>query len=489
VNLTAENLGEIVDLSHEFAMGLAEHFDVLHRVSKGDLSAQVVGTSQVELLESLREITNQTIRSVSREIAEREKAEKALLEVHHDLEARVVERTGELIAANKQLTHEVEERKRAERGLRTSEKKYRLLFNYDPNPLLVVDIDSGEILDVNNATIMTYGYERKELESTSFWELFGADEAPRVRKELYAVRGEQYFFVPRLGAERKDGSRFIVDLHARGAVTEAEGDAMGGPLIVRTVDITRRLEQEANLIQAGKMATLGEMATGIAHELNQPLNVIQVGADFFAKMVTRGKQIPEEQLIKTCRNMRAQVDRATRIINHLREFGRKSDSDSDYYPVDINQPIQDVFTILGQQLRLRKIEVKVALGGAPLMVLADKNRLEQIFLNLVSNARSAMEAKASGEKVLTLTTCRDGNNVVATVSDTGIGIPQAIQEKIFQPFFTTKEIGKGTGLGLSISYNLIKDFKGEIDVESTEGKGTTFRIRFPAYEKKSRQKA
>ena len=482
VNLTAENLGEIVDLSHEFAMGLAEHFDVLHRVSKGDLSAQVIGRSRVDLLESLKEITNQTILSVSREIAEREKAEKALLEIQSDLEIRVAERTGELIVANKQLTHQVEERERVERNLRTSEKKYRLLFNYDPNPLLVVDIDSGEILDVNNATIVTYGYDRKELEKTSFWQLFDTEETPRMRKELYAVGGEQYFYIPRLEAKRKEGSRFIVDLHARGAVTENEGNAIGGPLIVRTVDITRRLEQEANLIQAGKMATLGEMATGIAHELNQPLNVIQVGVDFFTKMVNRGQQLSEDQLIKTCKNMRAQVDRATRIINHLREFGRKSDFDS--YPVDINQPLEDVFTILGQQLRLRKIDVKLDLHEGPLMILADKNRLEQIFLNLVSNARDAMEAKALGDKILTITTYLDGNNVVASISDTGIGIPQAIQEKVFQPFFTTKEIGKGTGLGLSISYNLIKDFKGEIGVESTEGKGTTFRIQFPAYEKK-----
>jgi PAS domain S-box-containing protein len=487
VNMTAENLGEIVDLSHEFAMGLAEHFDVLHRVSKGDLSAQVVGTSRVELLESLREITNQMIQSVSREIAERVRAEEALQKAHHDLELRVKERTAELISTNQQLRYEVEERKRAERNVSTSEEKYRLLFNYDPNPLLVVEPESGEILDVNNAAVMTYGYERQELERTSFWALFGADEAPRVRKELGLLMGERYFLIPKLWAMRKDGSRFIVDLHARGAEAEAGDDTLGVPLIVRTVDITRRLEQEANLIQAGKMATLGEMATGIAHELNQPLNVIQVGADFFSKMVSRGRQIPEEQLIKTCRNMRAQVDRATRIINHLREFGRKSDLE--YYPVDINQPVKDVFTILGQQLRLRKIEVNTALNQEPLMILADKNRLEQVFLNLVTNARDAMEAKGEGEKTLTIKTFREGALVVASVADTGTGIPRSMQEKIFQPFFTTKEIGRGTGLGLSISYNLVKDFGGEIDVESVEGKGSTFTMRFPAYEKKTASKA
>ncbi len=482
VNLTAENLGEIVDLSHEFAMGLAEYFDVLLRVSRGDLSARVSGASGVELLESLKEITNQTIRSVSREITERKRAEEALQEAHRELEERVRERTRELLEANERLTHEIEERKRAEQNVRMSEEKYRLLFNYDPNPLLVVDVGSGEILDTNNATTMTFGYGRDMLLNMSFWDFFSAEEAARARKELYAVTEAQYFFIPKLSAIRKDGKRFIVDLHARGTVKDVGTDPSGARLIIRIVDITRRLEQEANLIQTGKMATLGEMATGIAHELNQPLNVIQVGADFFSKMVSRGKEIPKDQMIKTCRNIGQQVDRATRIIDHLRDFGRKTDCD--FYPVDINQPINDVFTLLGQQLRLRKIEVRTIFSKEPLMVLADKNRLEQIFLNLVTNARDAMDLKASGEKFLTITTYLDGESVVAKVSDTGIGIPLSVQEKIFQPFFTTKEMGKGTGLGLSISYNLVKDFGGDIEVESAEGQGATFTIRLPVCEKK-----
>jgi signal transduction histidine kinase len=115
--------------------------------------------------------------------------------------------------------------------------------------------------------------------------------------------------------------------------------------------------------------------------------------------------------------------------------------------------------------------------------MADRNRLEQVFLNLVTNARDAMEAKGPGAtKDLTITTYQDGDWVAATVSDTGTGMPEGIRNKIFEPFFTTKAAQKGTGLGLSITYNLVKDFKGDIDVESTPDVGTTFTIRFPAYQ-------
>jgi C4-dicarboxylate-specific signal transduction histidine kinase len=252
-------------------------------------------------------------------------------------------------------------------------------------------------------------------------------------------------------------------------------------LIVRTVDITRRLKQEALLAQTGKMATLGEMATGVAHELNQPLNVIQVGTDFLTKMVRRGKKVSQDELFKVSRNISDQVERATNIVDHLREFGRKSDLRT--HGVDLNEPVREVFTLLGQQLKLRGIKVNLQLERSLPEILADKNRLEQIFLNLITNARDAMEAKGpEAIKELRITTRKEGNSVLATVSDTGIGVPEYNQKKIFDPFYTTKEAGKGTGLGLSITYNLVKDFRGDIDLESAPDVGTTFTITFPIHQ-------
>jgi signal transduction histidine kinase len=498
VNLTAENLAEIVHLSHEFAIGLAEHFDVLHRVSKGDLAAQVKGSSEVELLELLKRVTNQTIESVAREIADRERAEEELLKARAELKRRVEDRTAELMRAYKHLMLEKEEHERAEKEARASEEKHRLLFNHDPNPLFVVELSRGAILDVNERAIEKYGYSRQEMRRMSLLSLFHEDDGTRFWKEVKAsVKGPRtqslgpsdttvveapvglYFFMPKALAIKKNGESFIVELHASAGKF---GDAGELSLIVRAVDITGRLEQEAQLVQAGKMATLGEMATGIAHEINQPLSSIKLGADFFSKMISRGQKIPEEHLLKVGRNISQQVERATVIINHLRDFGRRTDFRLS--PVDINEPIRGVFTLIGQQLRLREIEVDLILEEDLPPVLATKNQLEQIFLNLVTNARDAIEQKGErGQRKITITTARDGERVVAGVYDTGAGMSAPVKEKIFEPFFTTKEAGKGTGLGLSITYNLVKDFNGEIEVESEAGVGTAFRISLPIHVK------
>ena len=211
------------------------------------------------------------------------------------------------------------------------------------------------------------------------------------------------------------------------------------------------------------MATLGEMSAGVAHELNQPLNAIIIGSDILKKMVDRDEVVDREVTRKVYTEIAAQVDRAANIINHLREFGRKSDQD-ELEKVDINKPIRDVFTVFGQQLKLRQIEVNLELGENLPLILGVTNRLEQVFINLVMNARDAIEKRQESgveeayEGVLTISTYREGERVVAAVRDNGIGIPGSVKEKIFEPFFTTKEVGKGTGLGLSISYGIIKDF-------------------------------
>jgi histidine kinase len=179
------------------------------------------------------------------------------------------------------------------------------------------------------------------------------------------------------------------------------------------------------------------------------------------------------------------VERAANIINHLREFGRKSDLD-ELEKVNINKPIRDVFTVLGQQLKLRQIKVNLDLDENISPILGVRNRLEQVFINLVMNARDSIEEKRElvhGEEqegVLNIRSYQEDGKVVAVVRDNGNGMPESVKEKIFEPFFTTKEVTKGTGLGLSISYGIIKDYEGTIEVESMAGSGTIFKISFPA---------
>lgn len=364
--------------------------------------------------------------------------------------------------------------------------KYRLLSDFDPIPLFIVDEDSGRILDANSEAETLYQYARRELLDMSFWKLFDIDEAVRLWKEIYRFSYGKRIFVPKLWARKKDGTNFFIHLHARrGRLVDSKGVDFGETLFARTVDITEHLRGEAEIIQASKLATLGQVAMGIAHEINQPLNVLQVGADFLSKSINRGQDVSDEQLLKTSQNITEQVERAVRIIKHLRNFGRKTDFE--LYPVHLNEPIQDVFTILGRQLEVHNIDVTLDLDDDLPEILSDKNRLEQVFLNLVINARDAMEEKGPGEKKqLAISTLQEGDRVVVTVTDTGKGMPPHIQNRIFAPFFTTKAVGKGTGLGLSICCNLIKDFGGSIEVESTIDVGTSFRITFPSLKEKSR---
>lgn len=363
----------------------------------------------------------------------------------------------------------------SEQELKASEEKYRSLFDNDPNPILVFDRSNLRIMDANIRATEKYGYSREELLQMSVADLGEAEDGEKIRSAV----GEDYIFLPRLRHRKKDGSYIHVNIHS--SPLEHLGEDV---MIANIADISDRVEAEAQLIQTGKMATLGEMSAGVAHELNQPLNAIRIGSDFLKKMVDRGESIAPEVLVKVAFEMGAQVDRAAGIINHLREFGRKSDLD-EMEKLSINRPIRDVFTVLGQQLKLRQIKVNLELDEDLPLILGVSNRLEQVFINLVMNARDSMEDKRESsyqqeeESVLTIRSYQEEDKVVAIVRDTGIGMSESIRDRIFEPFFTTKEVGRGTGLGLSISYGIVKDYGGTIEVESEVGSGTTFKVIFP----------
>jgi len=256
-------------------------------------------------------------------------------------------------------------------------------------------------------------------------------------------------------------------------------------LLVTTSDVTKRLESELQLIQAGKMATLGEMATGVAHELNQPLAVIKTASSFFMKKINKGEKIKDDILLTMSQEIDSHVNRASNIINHMRQFGRKSDIIA-LEKVQINDIIRSAVEIFSQQLKLREIEVTWDLERNLAPIMAEKSRMEQVFINLLINARDAIEKKWESKnannlevKNIHLKTFSSKDKVCVAIKDTGIGIPKSIKDKIFEPFFTTKKIGKGTGIGLSISYGIVKDFHGDIRFKSKKNLGTTFIITFP----------
>ncbi|MGQ9751014.1 ATP-binding protein [Desulfosoma sp.] len=396
-----------------------------------------------------------------------------------DLSTPIVVHSGDEIGALATSFNIMTERLRvSERELRESEAKYRSLFENDPNPIFVLDLETFHILDVNIRAVETYGYSREEFLGMSFLDL--AEE--RDARKIQELATQACIFLPRVRHRRKSGDHLYVNIHSCPRLH------LGRDVIIANIaDITDRVQTEAQLIQAAKMATLGEMSAGVAHELNQPLNAIRIGCEFFLKKMRRGEAIDADTMAKVATQMVEQVERASNIINHLREFGRKSDA-FEMEPVDINRPIQNVFTVLGQQLRLRQIRVELDLAQGLPPVLGVANRLEQVFLNLVMNARDAMEERRhrgegeaeAEEMMLHIRTFQEGDRVVVEVRDTGTGIPEGVRERIFEPFFTTKEVGRGTGLGLSISYGIVKECGGSIEVHSEEGRGTTFRLTLPA---------
>ena len=251
-----------------------------------------------------------------------------------------------------------------------------------------------------------------------------------------------------------------------------------GDLRETTQEMERRehelRDKQEQLVQAGKLATLGELTTGVAHELNNPLNNIGLYVGNVIDRIRLGED-DAEPLVADLEKAMEQVRKATEIISHLRTFGRAARVS--IAQVDVDDVIERSLLLVHEQLRLRGIEVELELCPDELLVVANPIQLEQVFINLLTNARDALTD--SRRKTIRIASSRDEERIRIAFSDTGPGIPPELQQRIFDPFFTTKEVGTGTGLGLSITYSILKEYGGDISVESRPGKGATFMVELP----------
>ncbi|HEV2296458.1 MAG TPA: ATP-binding protein [Tepidisphaeraceae bacterium] len=286
----------------------------------------------------------------------------------------------------------------------------------------------------------------------------------------------------RLNNSRRALLHILTDSHQSNLKLETSRKAMihiMGDLQKTTDEITRRekelREKQAQLVQAGKLATLGELTTGVAHELNNPLNNIALFIGNVIDALEVDMATPE--LIKRhLNNALRQVHKATEIISHLRTFGRAAPASREV--VRVNEIIHRALSLMDQQLRGRQIEVKLELTPDNPRVLANAIQLEQVFINLLANSRDALKDATVRRVWIGSKVVRD--SVELTFSDTGPGIREGMEQRIFDPFFTTKEVGQGTGLGLSITYGIVKDHKGTISVlKPRPGEGATFTIQLP----------
>ena len=244
-------------------------------------------------------------------------------------------------------------------------------------------------------------------------------------------------------------------------------------------------ETQTQLIQSAKLASIGELASGVAHELNQPLMVIRTVVQLMERNLERddmgrGEAAAQLGLAKKS------TKRMMNIIDHLRLFSRQSARD--FERVNINRVIEESLLMIGEQLRVRGIGVKLELTSDLPMVMGNSNHLEQVILNILTNARDAIEECPKSEedlqrehviKIKTGFSLTEPSLLEILIRDSGKGISSHVGQNIFDPFFTTKDVGMGTGLGLSISYGIIKDHGGEIEVAETGPEGTTFRVSIP----------
>ncbi len=380
--------------------------------------------------------------------------------------------SGKVVAAMEMMI-DITPRKELEERLAASEQRYHAIFDSIPGAVFVVDAETLDILNCNEPVSSIYGYSTDEILGKNFTELFREDERPdyghlvKIKKEIGPCTQVTKYNKNIYAIMRISPARF----HSNKA------------LIITCSDVTKKLEAEQQLIQASKMTTLGEMASGVAHELNQPLAILKTISNLLMRKVSRGQVIDPEILHEMAEGVDTHVDRASKIIEHMREFGRKADIKT--MPVQVNDVLKRGFEFFSQQLRVRNIDVVWELDENLPFIMADSNRLEQVVINLLINARDAIEERwaescpLSDDKKVFISTYFTNTRVIMEICDTGHGIPEAIQDRLFEPFFTTKDVGKGTGLGLSISYGIVQDYKGAIQSSTREGRGACFTIAFP----------
>jgi PAS domain S-box-containing protein len=258
-----------------------------------------------------------------------------------------------------------------------------------------------------------------------------------------------------------------------------DGQGQRGALVVLE-DVTTRISLEEQLQQREKLSSIGLLAAGVAHEVNTPLTGVSSYTQMLLGMLNETD--PKHALLQ---KVRSQAERATNIVNNLLNFSRTGNA-TEFAEINISRVLDDTLQLLEPQLRRSQIEIVRCYDKDAPEAYANAGKLQQIFTNLILNARDAIP---DGGRITVTTSTADDGSLIVEIADTGIGIAPENVAKIYDPFYTTKGVGQGTGLGLAVSYGIVQEHAGHISVESTPGRGTTFRITLPSARVRARLQA
>jgi two-component system NtrC family sensor kinase len=365
------------------------------------------------------------------------------------------------------ISRDVTERKKTEEALRQSEERYRTILEEMQDSYFEVDL-GGHLTFINSAGCRHLGYSREELIGMNY-KAFTAED---YIKAIFQIYNEVYRTgVPNKGFHwkiiRKDGSHAFIDASVA-LLQNDKGEIIGFSGVGR--DITERTKMEEQLILTDRLASIGQLAAGIAHELNNPLTSVIGFSDLLLE-----RDLPAD-VKADLETVNQEARRSVNIIKGLLAFAREQRTEKTL--VNINTIIQGVLQIRAYEQRVSNIEVTTRFAPALPQVMGNGAQLQQVFINIIINAEQAMlEAHERGK--LTIVTEQVGDVVRASITDDGPGISPANMSKLFTPFFTTREVGKGTGLGLSISHGIVTEHGGKLYAESELGKGATLVVELP----------
>jgi len=383
---------------------------------------------------------------------------------------------------------------------------FELLFEEANDGILLVDRDSGKVLSANRRLQELTGFLSSEIEAAPVSRLFPDAKVEKVRSALFSPEMLSHSgFYEDMAILKKDGYLAFATLSVKTIAAEKTGGQNVAFCILHDMGMKKSMErdllakhmelksayqemerahmelksaQEA-LVQAGKLAALGELAAGVAHELNQPLSGVMGFGQELERIIK--EKFPDPTAVDFAHEITKNALRMKKIIQQLREFTRKSVED--FEDVAVQGVIEDSLRLLEQQFKSRGIEVSINTEKKLPKIYCNPFQLEQVFINLATNARDAIEATGRGSGRIEIELRRKADDskrfLEVCFRDDGIGMGGETKSKAFEPFYTTKEVGKGTGLGLSVSYGILSKIHGSMMIESAPGKGASFLLTLP----------